>query len=85
MTWNPLSIRESTYLQSTLQSVASFFSTVTDELRTLYASVTQRIHGAIQSGLYCEVNLVSSHTNDIQTDAQELIELYISRGIRVGY
>lgn len=56
---------------------------MTSELRLLYASVTQRIQHAIQSTVYFVPSLLSGKSNDIQTDAQEITELYIMRGIRV--
>ena len=81
--WNPLSIREASLLQTALKEVASYFNTDVAELRALYAAVTDRIQHAIQSAVYFVPSLVSERTNDIQTDAQEIIEMYISRGIRV--
>lgn len=81
--WNPLSIREASLLKKALSEVASYFNTVTSELRLLYASVTQRIQHAIQSTVYFVPSLLSGKSNDIQTDAQEITELYIMRGIRV--
>lgn len=82
--WNPLSIREASALQSALRSLAALFTTVTDALRSIYGCVTRRIHGAIENGLYCEPRLVSRHTNDVQIDAQEVVELYLARSVRVG-
>ena len=81
--WNPLSIHESTLLQKALIEIASYFNTVINELRDLYASVTQRIQQAIQSAVYFIPSLLSEQTNDIQTDAQEMTEYYLTRGIRV--
>lgn len=82
--WNPLSLREASALQSTLQWLAAFFSTVIDALRSIYAAISQRIRIEIDGGLYCEPRLVSRHTNDVQVDAQELVELYLARSVRVG-
>lgn len=82
--WNPLSIREASALQGALRSLAGLFTTVTDALRSIYGCVTRRIHGAIENGLYCEPRLVSRHTNDVQIDAQEVVELYLARSVRVG-
>lgn len=70
-------------LQAALVEVASYFNTVISELRTLYGSVTQRIQQAIQSTVYFIPSLLSEQSNDIQTDAQEITEIYIARGIRV--
>lgn len=81
--WNPLSIREATLLQQALTEVASYFNSVIGELRSLYASVTQRIQQAIQSAVYFVPALFSERSRDIVTDAQEITELYIARGIRV--
>lgn len=70
-------------LQTALFEVASYFNTVISELRTLYGSVTQRIQQAIQSTVYFIPSLLSEQSNDIQTDAQEITEMYVARGIRV--
>lgn len=82
-TWNPFSSRETACLQELLNELAGFFTTVTEELRAVYSNVSHRFSEAMNSSLYCICSLYSERTEDIQTDAQELVELYLTRAIRV--
>ena len=83
--WNPLSVREAAALQRLLGELAGFFTTVTEELRAVYRSVATRISDCMNASVWCVCSLTSEKTGDVQVDAQEVVELYLTRGIRVGF
>ena len=84
LAWNPLSLREAGALRAALGEAAALFATVTAALRAIYGSVTRRVRSAIEAGLYCEPRLVSAQSGDVLVDAQEVVEFYLARSVRVG-
>ncbi|KAK8821908.1 hypothetical protein WA538_000006, partial [Blastocystis sp. DL] len=81
--WNPLSVREAAALQRLLGELAGFFTTVTEELRAVYRSVATRISDCMNASVWCVCSLTSEKTGDVQVDAQEVVELYLTRGVRL--
>ena len=63
--------------------MAGFFTTVTDELRTVYRNVSERLSTCIQTTAYFVCSLYSENNEDVLTDGQELVELCITRCMRV--
>lgn len=51
----------------------------------MYRSVATRISDAMNASVWCVCSLTSEKTGDVQVDAQEIVELYLTKGIRVGY
>lgn len=58
---------------------------MTEELRAVYRSVATRISDCMNASVWCVCSLTSEKTGDIQVDAQEVVELYLTRGVRVGF
>lgn len=80
--WNPLSIRETECVHRLLAEIASFFTTVIDELRGLYASVTHRVKEAIDASLFFRPVLLDAQ-DQVHLDVQEITEIAMARGVRV--
>lgn len=81
--WNALSLREMQCLQRLLAEIAAFFTTVVDELRGLYSSVTRRIKEAIDASLFFQPALLAPD-GQVRLDVQEMAEIAVARGVRVG-
>ena len=78
--WNALSLRE---MQCLLAEIAAFFTTVVDELRGLYASVTRRVKEAVDASLFFQPALLGPD-GQVRIDVQEIAEIAVARGVRVG-
>ena len=62
--------------------IGSFFTTVIDELRGLYASVTHRVKEAIDASLFFRPVLLDAQ-DQVRLDVQEITEIAMARGVRV--
>ena len=68
--WNALSLREMQCLHRLLAEIAAFFTTVVDELRGLYASVTRRVKEAVDASLFFQPALLGPD-GQVRIDVQD--------------